>query len=609
MNIYSKLLLGAAALSFAACSNTEEPIGNPAEEPAQEVLKPTGDIAYLTVNIKSAESGRAGDYIYGETDENSVRNAYFYFYDNDGNFVLESNTWLGSSDGTEENVEILGENTVVLTGLTGKNYPNWVVTVLNRPDDFTPGETLDEMGKILVDAYALEATETSTKDFIMTTSSYYGADNKQDGTDIYRYFATKLDPKNFTDESPNYDDKPTVVNIYVERLAARVGVRVNLNNKVLQGVTYNGHKLYELDLTVAGNENPNLGEGSTTAASKVYVAILGWALNSTAKSSNLMKDISKWSINEKIGNWEWNNSDYHRSFWGKSFTYGKAEAELEEAMISNDYAWDELTHLPNGEDRVYCFETTNEVANILKDGQVSPKYTPTVLLSAVVCDETGKALELVKYQGIEYTKTGFIKRVLSLVNFSDKTKNFYIREQRPDAPAGVYNYRQIDVDDVMLVSAGNGLGSVTLKVADEDITYYTNLRKTEVTIGDTKYTMDEGDEASIEVVNTHLGKTITSTNKAIAKTDGAMFYSIPLTHLNRGAADEIVEGQYGLVRNHTYELTVSKIKSLGDGVFKPYSEGGDSEPINPEDPKDPTFYVTSSVNILAWKVVNQSVEI
>ncbi len=616
MNIYSKLLLGAAAFSLAACSNTEEPIGE-AEAPAQEVLKPTGDVAYLTVNIKSAESSRAdGDYIYGEAKENAVKNAYFYFYDNDGNFVLESNSWIGENNGTEENVEVLGENTVVLTGLTGKNYPNWVVTILNRPDNFTPGQTLDEMGKIILDTYK------AGDYFVMTTSSYYDekGDNKDDETGVYRYFATKLKPENFTDETPDYNDKPAVVDIYVERVAVRVGVNVNLVNKSLNGVYYTDakgkqHNLYELDVTVAGNENPNLGSGSNTAASKVYIAILGWALNSTAAETNLMKDISAWKIGDKIGgtDWAWNISQYHRSLWGKSCTYGLAGDALVNAMVSNDYAWDELNKQVGmgtiSSDREYCLETTNEVGNILKEGAVSPKFTPTVLLSAVVCDETGNALELVKFQGIEYTKAGFMKRILSLVNFNDESKNYFIRKQREGAPAGVYDYVQVGVDDVKLISAGQGIGTVTLAVANEDIKYYTNLTDTEVTIGDTKYTMKTGEEVDASVVNSHISRPINSNNKAIAKTDGAMFYSIPLTHLNVGGKDQIVEGQYGLVRNHTYELTVSKIKSLGDGVFSPYKESGDSEPINPEDPKDPTFYVASTVNILSWKVVNQNVEI
>ena len=203
MNIYSKLLLGAAALSFAACSS-EEPLGNGEDQP-QTTIKPTGDIAYLNVRLQAADNGLGGradgGYEYGSADENAVADAYFYFYDENGQFVLESNSWLGgnanSADPTE-NVEIFGKNTVVLTGLTGKGYPSWVVTMLNRPEGFTPARTLDGMADLYRASY-----DNGDGNFVMTTSSYFGDDNKNGSS--WNYFATKLEPENFLQEAPTKD--------------------------------------------------------------------------------------------------------------------------------------------------------------------------------------------------------------------------------------------------------------------------------------------------------------------------------------------------------------------------------------------------------------------
>ena len=149
MNKFSKLLMGVAALGLAACSNDEPVIGGNGEVAAK------GDVAYLNITITSADdvagsksratTGSVDDkeYIYGDEGENDVINAHFYFYDAAGNFVLKADRWTGGNTGSNENVEIIGDNTVVLENLNGKNYPTWMVTILNQPEDFTYGRTLD----------------------------------------------------------------------------------------------------------------------------------------------------------------------------------------------------------------------------------------------------------------------------------------------------------------------------------------------------------------------------------------------------------------------------------------------------------------------------------
>ena len=60
-----------------------------------------------------------------------------------------------------------------------------------------------------------------------------------------------------------------------------------------------------------------------------------------------------------------------------------------------------------------------------------------------------------------------------------------------------------------------------------------------------------------------------------------------------------------------YNISISKIKTLGEGVFVPKKVNPDDEIENlePDTPKDPTYYVESAINILSWKVVSQEVEI
>jgi hypothetical protein len=59
-------------------------------------------------------------------------------------------------------------------------------------------------------------------------------------------------------------------------------------------------------------------------------------------------------------------------------------------------------------------------------------------------------------------------------------------------------------------------------------------------------------------------------------------------------------GDFGVVRNHFYQVTVTDIKKVGIGVFDV------TEPIVPNyDPS--TYYLAAKLNILAWQTVTQNV--
>ncbi|MDE6611221.1 MAG: fimbria major subunit, partial [Muribaculaceae bacterium] len=71
------------------------------------------------------------------------------------------------------------------------------------------------------------------------------------------------------------------------------------------------------------------------------------------------------------------------------------------------------------------------------------------------------------------------------------------------------------------------------------------------------------------------------------------------------------QATFAVFRHHVSNIPISKIKTLGEGVFVPKKVNPDDviENLIPDDPKDPTYYVESSINILSWKVVSQEVEI
>ena len=88
-----------------------------------------------------------------------------------------------------------------------------------------------------------------------------------------------------------------------------------------------------------------------------------------------------------------------------------------------------------------------------------------------------------------------------------------------------------------------------------------------------------------------------------------MYYCVPIEHLRGGKVTynddlsvSVNEADYGVVRNHHYVLSINSIANLGTAVYNP------DEEIIPV-MESPTYYVGAKVNILSWKVVNQSVDL
>ena len=66
-------------------------------------------------------------------------------------------------------------------------------------------------------------------------------------------------------------------------------------------------------------------------------------------------------------------------------------------------------------------------------------------------------------------------------------------------------------------------------------------------------------------------------------------------------------GQYGVVRNHWYQIEVGKVFRLGQGVFDPSDNS--TEDLIPDNPSKETFGMAANISILSWKVVKQSVDL
>lgn len=578
MNMNKLFLSLFACTALCACSNDELEV---IPDDIPNVF--TRNEAYINIRLADANTlsrAQEGDFEYG-TNEQSVKNAHFYFYDANGVFVTQGDVWTnGNASETTpaENIEFESNNVVVLKGLNKKDYPKYMITVLNKPVDFVYGKTLDEMQTILADNdaegiyYAATTNNVTTDYFTMSTTSYTEANRS-------KYFVTEVKEENFTLEP--ITDMNAVTNamtVYVERLAAKVTLNVSDNLPK----NANGH--YPIKVTVAGEDN-SAGSGNL-ASEDLYVELLGWKLNATAKKSYMIKNIDATWTNNDLG-FTWNNPLNYRSHWSKSFNYGFSGYPENAAEVPTNSQYLNYVDLENDlielEASAYCAENTNTNTIVTAN---FPSAVTSILLKARICDANGNALNLVRYSGVLFKQDTFLEYVLNILKTKNQL-NVWYEDGKDDK--GNTKYTQIGREYVKLENMGDGKVKVV----------FTNENATPLYAEDgTTYS-----NQNLTVLNDNLGS---ASAGAIAYNDGLMYYNIPIEHLNNSdvaANGTIPEAKYGVVRNHHYAVTIDKLEKIGKGIFD------EDERIVPGDPDGDSYYIGAKINILSWKIVNQNVEL
>ena len=600
MNKYFKFMSVAAVALLAAACSSDEPNGGP------DTTGKDGQ-AFMKVRINYADGGRAtaGDFEYGKDFEHTVSTARFFFYDDQQNYVTEASVWNGGNPNpaNPDNIEYFGNNVLVLSGLDNNNFPKYMLTVLNAPAGFTSKMTLQETAD---DIFAQAADKTdggiySGSNFIMSTSSYGRTDADEPA------FVNVLTTNNFKNSAADATANEAVVDVYVERLAAKVCVGVD---NEAEGLVYDAEKgMYKLRITVSGDPNDQDQVGDNIGAADVYIKFNGWALSNTRKSTHLCKDIASVTAGLTF-NWDNAARGFFRSWWGASVGYGSAVSTAD----LNQFSFNELNkHFYNemaaGADNDtyktyvdYCAENTNTAEHFnsgKKDANgnelVDPRFVTSVLLGATTymeVTESGstvlKPVDLILYNGLYFTDKAIRDYAMRYVQGLDEL-NYYTKVD------GNEEYNQLSADFAKVLTTGENASDVKV-VADE--TAFT---------GKTIYTKNASGVYTPVADNATV---ISALNTSLAKVEGAtgykggqMYYNIPIEHHYEATGKALEEGEYGVVRNHFYQLTVNSIKRLGHGVYDPDKD------IIPDEEEDPKYYVGARINILSWKVVKQNVEL
>lgn len=628
--VYLFMCLLAATATFTACSSDDVTTG---KDTTDEGINGT---SYLSVKIAmpdgSTRAGSAtdGGYSNGSTNESYVKEAQFLFYDASGNYLTSGKTiTVDASSSTPGqtpsikdetvDIELQKEATVVLGPTTIKPGSTIkMVTLLNYQGTFD-----DLKNKSLNDVLAVTTKSTLTKDdaasnkglFEMSTSSYVGTSGVMQYTEIpaEKFYSSKSLAEAATAAGAN------AVDVYVERTVAKVGMgyKKGTNATTSEAADATTSKPY-----VSGSTYyyPMTTDGITYTVDneniQLAVQIVGWRANAVNLKGKLLKDITNGAyksvelvssepkdrengsnVTKEWSLAEWNYSGNHRSYWAEDVNYGDGTDNDGINATNGDgendylkyYKFNEVTTVPTSE---YVYENTVDQAKAQFRGEDDANVT-TILIAAKVGkwtpSEDTKFTEftnLYRKDGLFYTSVSKLAAYAFAGLYKDSNHTEAITET------------DFVVDESELNTSLINLKTST-EITDADASSLDKIGQIDITVqsgGMTVYDAN-GEAVTTATLNARLAD-------AYYYKNGDCFYQVPIEHPVLKSSTDNTRAIYGVVRNHSYVLTLNSISNLGAPI------NNENTPIVPIPGKDTYYYAAAQVNVLAWRdVENQSVDL
>lgn len=549
-------IVPALALGLSACTS---------EEPGNGVLENgTGETNYLSVSLVSAMGSRATtdqDYEDGTPAESEVKSVRFYFFDAKGeaaavkyNSVSDASNFTsyfdwtptGSTDDESANITKKLNATIVINTKEGDKVPVAIVAIANPTEELKAlgNRSLSQLNEVVANHVDV------TGGFVMSNAVYASRGEKMEAVDIAGHLATTSDAAL---------ENPVV--IYVERVVAKVGMNMGTALTAIDDPMNDGGKLYSLS---------SIDKTQEFGGQEIYARILGWNVTATANESRLMKEINaSWSNNLFGNDEEWNHPEYFRSYWAQN------------PLVTPTYSDFNVEDLAASKIDVGGYTYVQE--NAAKDATGADADTHTkVIVAAQLCDKDGNYLEFAEWGGNRYS-VDELKTLLAgvsniyKVNGTQRTKiDENDLELTTATKAGVTANDRGEVD-----ATKAGRYHVYAQLADaESLTQYSIGRDGAI------ISAQQVNEALIALGGCKVWK------------EGYTYYFYDIQHLGSNGF-----GQYGVVRNHVYKTTITKLTGLGTPVYDP------DDVIYPELPEDPYTYIAAQINILSWRIVNQNVDV
>lgn len=512
-----------ATLVMAACSDSLDESDNTGQGPL------TGEgYVKVAINMPSVSSTRAGDPTFadGDANEYAVKSGIIAFFEGtteaNATFVkaYSMNNLVQINDGnstdhvTTKVTQVLeaplvteGNKLYALvilnnTGVASVSATDGSLTLENGEVDIVLNSTNNSIvaalnGNVEWNLTVLSVTN-STNGFLMLNAPLYNGTTSQTLVPVTVY-KTKQEA-----------DKSTATNIYVERIVAKVNIKLPGNNGVLDVAdksVYAGDKVYFTTST----------EGET----------LGWKLNVTNKNTKPLRDVSEvatWATytgtnQDFIGTTAVEDS-WVRIYWAKDNNYDATASDFN-ILPQNNSEWGGYTTTTGGETTTnaqYCLENTAPFANNNNDN------TTAVWIKAKY-DFTGDgtyddSFFIIDTEAGTYSETDFITKMKEILGESSLSIN-------SNAKGGYYNTKE-----------------EIASLFNEDITVSEDELKR---IGEIRYYKDGECYYYTQAIK-HFGQ-----NYTLGDDKTATKYI----------------GRYGVVRNNWYELTINSVSGPGEPEITP----------------------------------------
>lgn len=589
----SSVLASALMLTVASCSSEDVAGGDSQND--------KGTTSFLAVNIENVGSAPAsrsydqggGTYEDGTGTESTINKVRFYFFNGDGTpYLLVNNdptnnqsvnyldqTVETAGDDHDHTAEIKTKAVLVLKGET-KAIPASVIAVINPEvlDNTTLHSGTMTLSELRTSAIGSKFYNT-TNGFVMSNSVYESAGQDVCSTPV---------ANNVFASSDAALKKP--VDIYVERVNAKVNAKIDADyvrtNETEKAWSKNAEGKYQINVgnidvtTYAENTNAT----STKKTYPVYAVVQGWQVADANGKAEVCKQINTAWYAGELGINPWTTSDYHRCFWSKSVPFNTGEVEgvnrpvnpkFEniKLSLSGDFSTTPVYTLPNTPTEVIANPTTS--LNTLTKLIVAAKL--------VYKDKNGEyhPAQVCQYRGLTYLGEEAVKKQIvgGFARYFKKTTT-----ESGDV------YKSIEASDIAFKTVVPG------SPESSGVKNYEVVATLASTVGDLYVKNGETwTIASKDDVNAALAKETAQ----VRSTDGATYYYTPIKHL--GDAGKL--GEYGIVRNHSYQVTIQNIKGFGTPVYDPKKE------IDPMVPSDENTYLAASIKVLSWRVVSSKVNL
>ena len=581
--MFSSVLASALMLVVASCSSSDDTGG--------DAQTGNGTTSYLAVNLKTvgnAPTGNArqtrsytdsqnGTYEDGVGVESTIKGVRFYFFNADGTpYILNNVNGKGNYIDREVKVNP-GDQSQTVEGITetvlvlnGENHvaPASMLTVINpdiNPELLQNGAAL----RWSVMRKELKGTKFYDNDHFMMSNSTY----EEAGNDLC---TTQLTGKTYASSD---DAQSHPVNVYVERVNAKVNANVVGTNfeKETADVIFDGVSMKDNQKTKVGVLSLAKEDG-TTDQKDIFAYIVGWGLASENRKAELFKQIDTQKFTDEIlGISPWSSADYHRSFWSLSVPFGGTGADKNEPV---NYKFSEYTHKLG--DAVYTLPNTP--TEVIDDAHVYnntlTKFVVAARLAYKDADGSLQPAEICEYKGQEFLGTDNLKKT-----FLNEISRYY--KKVPVAAGEPDKYVNLDPSDITFTTdAPSGTQAKDYEVfatlAKPDITLYEQKGGVwnEVTDKSVVYNMLQGTPAEV-------------------RKGGMAYYYTTIKHLGKKGK----LGEYGIVRNHSYQISLNSIKGFGTPVYNP------EKIIVPAIPSNDKTYLAAKINVLSWRVVPSQVDL